>query len=157
MSQTSTGKASLKSPGKGSSSNSNKQNKSGSASAQQQVLPESLGHDALVSCSQICVVYEICVTNCSCWQNSRAWQAMQSVSACNFGCLSVPQAAIRLCRLQVQEETATKELMPLERAQKVKVFWDQVPQDQHTHLLTLSLTCLRQRAANSSPTAGTYL
>ena len=47
--------------------------------------------------------------------------------------------------------------MPLGRTQKVKVFWNQVPQDQHTHLLALSLTCLRQRAANSSPIAGKKL
>ena len=47
--------------------------------------------------------------------------------------------------------------MPLDRAQKVKVFWNQVPQDQHTHLLALSLTCLRQRAANSSPIVGKSL
>lgn len=88
MRQTSTGKASAKSPGKGSNSNGDKKPKTGSTSTQQ------------------------------------------------------------------QEEIASKEPMPLDRAQKVKVFWDQVPQDQHTHLLALSLTCLRQRAANSSPIAG---
>ncbi|DBB14897.1 TPA: hypothetical protein ACH3X3_004498 [Trebouxia sp. C0006] len=88
MRQTSTGKASVKIPGKGSSSNGDKKQKSDSASRQQQV------------------------------------------------------------------KTATEEPMPLDRAQKVKVFWNQVPQGQHTHLLALSLTCLRQRAANSSPVVG---
>lgn len=55
MRQTSTGKASVKIPGKGSSSNGDKKQKSDSASRQQQVLPESHGHDAFVACPQICV------------------------------------------------------------------------------------------------------
>ena len=55
MRQTSTGKASVKIPGKGSSSNGDKKQKSDSASRQQQVLPESHGHDAFTACPQVCV------------------------------------------------------------------------------------------------------
>lgn len=80
-----------------------------------------------------------------------------AVSAHKPGCLSVLHPAIRLCCSRVQEDTATKEPVPLDRAQIVKVFWNQVPQNQHTHLLALSLTCLRQRAANSSAIAGKHL
>ena len=47
------------------------------------------------------------------------------------------------------------EVIPLKRALKVQVFWDQLPQEQHTPLLRLGVTCLRQHAAKSSPLPGT--
>jgi len=107
MRQTSTGKASLRSPGKGSSSNGDKKQKSGSASNQQQVLPESHGHDASVSCSQICV-QDLCHEMLLLAKLHVARQALQSVHVTLDVCQSCKQqsdCAAYKCRRRQQQRS----------------------------------------------------